>query len=190
MPEGTFLSFELKRLMKHHFVVKNFDARTVWDLLFENDSTRVSLGYLEKLQKFYLDHDEEEINSYVYSSGKKSGRKRLMEDAACEELLELQRKDNTKTTVSNHTKMVDYFYPAESNIYKPPSVRTAQRTVKRLKVSRKVLTVKNSALDQAALNEYFEKVSVSSPAYYELKVLSINLFHDVYLFHVVKRLGT
>ena len=158
MPVGCNLSSDLRQLLRHHFVVKHFDAETVWDLLFESDKSKVSLNHLRNLRKFFLSKSTEEINSYIFRASEKSGCKRAMDEHACDELLELQRKDNTKTTVSSHHKMKQYYYDPETDGNKHPSVRTAQRNVKRAKISRKVLTVKNLALDQCALAGFFERV--------------------------------
>lgn len=167
MPKGHSISFELRRLLHHHFAIKQFAPDVVFDLLFESDTTRISLNTLNRLKDFFKSSSQADINTYIYTDPKTAGRKRKMDHDACQKLLSLQAYDNTKTIASTHATMKHDFYPAETDDYKHPCTRTVERTSKVLGNSRKVLTVKNLALNEADVNVFFDKVAnFNSPYLY------------------------
>lgn len=158
MPKGCSISFELRRLLHHHFAVKHFSVDLVFDLLFESDSTRVSKKHLKRLSEFFKSSSQDVINDYIFAPSERAGRKRKMDHDACQKLLSLQAHDPTKSIASTHATMKNDFYDIETQNHKHPCIRTTERAVKALGNSRKVLTIKNLGLNEVDVNIYFDKV--------------------------------
>jgi hypothetical protein len=161
MPRGFHLTAETKSFMVHLRKEKLYSAEEIMNVLFSReDSTTISIKYLETLCRFIDNASTEEINHYRQQASKRGGRRprmNYMERGILFQMLEDKCNIRLKTLA---TYFAEQYYDQYDQA---PSVSTIFRTLRIQNYTRKVVTRQHILMNDDQRYDYMIKIGYIDP---------------------------
>jgi transposase len=162
MPSGVYLSSELRGLIYHLSIILEYDAQQIYECIFHSHPSRISLKYLEGLIRRFKGNNDSSIAYMLGPSERLGNSKRMLKGDEIDALLYLinthkQTKIRILTNTFNHlyyNPLLDAATPSQSTVF---------RTLKRARISLKVVELRHIRCDEAEGLEFLTRLSHVDP---------------------------
>jgi len=159
MPSGVHLPGVMRKLIFRYCIDLNKTADEIFELLFFNDKTQITLERIKDIITFFTTGNDNEITSYLnvaHTRKGSAGRKSILtaEDVNHLSSIIRQRKyHRLKAILSAFSETWD------KEVRSVPATSTIFRTLHRIRFSRKTLTREHIHKDVAAQSDFLDRIS-------------------------------